>query len=329
MYNILLIGAGQLGSRHLQGLAKSQNKLNIFIIEPSKRNTQIAIERFREIDGFTNHFINTFSNINNVSNKKFDIVIIATNADIRYQITKEIVNKYNIKYIVFEKVVFQSESQFEEVIHLLKSKNIKSWVNCPRRSIPYYHQLKEYLKSSDPLRLEIEGVEWGLACNSVHHLDLLAFLTNDANFAISQNLLENKVYQSKRSGFVEFNGSFSGESKTGQQFKISCLSKEHAEDEPFLIINLLTPKEKISINESIGIADYIKIGEDIPYKQEAFKMKFQSELTNIQIDQIIDLGESDLTNIEESFLIHIPFLKLLRDKYESINGESIIALPIT
>ena len=45
MYNILLIGAGQLGSRHLQGLMKCPLPARIEVIEPSEKNRNTAIER--------------------------------------------------------------------------------------------------------------------------------------------------------------------------------------------------------------------------------------------------------------------------------------------
>ena len=44
MKRIFIIGAGQLGSRHLQALKSSSNSLNIFIVDPSLESLNIAKE---------------------------------------------------------------------------------------------------------------------------------------------------------------------------------------------------------------------------------------------------------------------------------------------
>jgi saccharopine dehydrogenase-like NADP-dependent oxidoreductase len=63
MNRILLVGAGQLGSRHLQGLARSENILEIHIVDPSEKNLEISISRFQEIDGYNKHVIKTYTDI--------------------------------------------------------------------------------------------------------------------------------------------------------------------------------------------------------------------------------------------------------------------------
>ena len=47
--NCLIIGAGQLGSRHLQGLVKYLGQLEIYVLDPSIDSLIIAQEREREI----------------------------------------------------------------------------------------------------------------------------------------------------------------------------------------------------------------------------------------------------------------------------------------
>ena len=45
---ILIAGAGQLGSRYLQGLANCQNTLDIYVQDISKQSLQIAKQRWEE-----------------------------------------------------------------------------------------------------------------------------------------------------------------------------------------------------------------------------------------------------------------------------------------
>ena len=45
---ILIAGAGQLGSRYLQGLANCQNTLDIYVQDISKQSLQIAKQRWED-----------------------------------------------------------------------------------------------------------------------------------------------------------------------------------------------------------------------------------------------------------------------------------------
>ena len=49
MFKILLIGAGQLGSRHLQGLLKFQKKQFIYVLDRSEDSLTVAKKRAAEI----------------------------------------------------------------------------------------------------------------------------------------------------------------------------------------------------------------------------------------------------------------------------------------
>ena len=46
IYNIALIGAGNIGSRHLQALAKSKLKLNLFIIDTNNKSLTLSKSRY-------------------------------------------------------------------------------------------------------------------------------------------------------------------------------------------------------------------------------------------------------------------------------------------
>jgi hypothetical protein len=329
MNNILVIGAGQLGSRHLQGLAKSDLALNITVIEPSASNLEIAISRYKEIDSWNNHRLNWYSSLPEVPPQLVDLAIIATNADVRAAITKQLTTFLEVRYIIFEKVAFQSELQFEEIIQLLKSKSIEGWVNCPRRFFPFYQCLKEYLKGKGPIKLDANGVDWGLACNAVHHIDLLAYLSSEYNYTVDVNQLQNKIYPSKRNNFIEFYGSFSGKSVSGNSFRLNCEEKKLENEKSSLSYLIVNAEEEILINEANGIAEFHSKNNNKMNRTEEVKMIFQSALTHYQVQQILETGASLLPGIEESFEIHRPLLRMLHDQYFKITGSKIEELPIT
>ena len=134
MKNIFIIGAGQLGSRHLQALKNSNNSLNVFIIDPSSESLNIANERYESMPGIDNNTVSYSKSLNDINcNNKIDIVIIATAANVRANVTRDLLDKFEVKTIVFEKILFQKREDYNLISELLKSKNINSYVNCPMR----------------------------------------------------------------------------------------------------------------------------------------------------------------------------------------------------
>ena len=112
MKNIALIGVGQLGSRHLQALAKIDIPVILQIVDPNTDSLKLAQGKYLEIPKNHNiHSIDFLTKIDELT-ANLDLCIIATNSDVRFKVFQELVSKKKVPYIVFEKIVFQSEKQF-------------------------------------------------------------------------------------------------------------------------------------------------------------------------------------------------------------------------
>ena len=59
---------------------------------------------------------------------------------------------------------------------LLVKKNTKGWVNCTARLWPFYRKLREEIISEKRIKIGVSGSNWALASNTIHFIDLLAFL---------------------------------------------------------------------------------------------------------------------------------------------------------
>ena len=55
MFNILLVGADRLGSRHLQGLSKLDGKNSIYIVDPLQDSRELSKQRLDEITEKNSH----------------------------------------------------------------------------------------------------------------------------------------------------------------------------------------------------------------------------------------------------------------------------------
>lgn len=324
MNKIVLIGAGQLGSRHLQGLAKSNVDISIEVVEPFEKSRDVAKERYEEIE--TNpkvKSIDFFESIDHLSDT-LDIVIIATNADVRSQIIKELFSKKQVKNLILEKILFQTVEEYHEVEKLLKEKGVKCWVNHPRRMFPFYQALKNEIKNSEQISYIVQGGAWGLGCNGLHFIDHLSFLSDTIKLKIDNDFLHPHIYESKRARHVEFNGSLKG--RVGHHVFSLYSDKEYVPT----IITITTDALTAYIDESNGYTRIARKINDWKWEESTQKIvHFQSELTNTVVEQILKSGNCGLATYDEAMKLHIPFIKSLLAHMKNVEGKALMLCPIT
>jgi len=324
MNKIVLIGAGQLGSRHLQGLAKSNVDISIEVVEPFEKSRDVAKERYEEIE--TNPKVKSIDFLESIDHLSdtLDIVIIATNADVRSQIIKELFSKKQVKNLILEKVLFQTAEEYHEVEKLLKEKGVKCWVNHPRRMFPFYQALKNEIKNSEQINYMVQGGAWGLGCNGLHFIDHLSFLSDDTELKIDNDFLHPHIYESKRADYIEFSGLLKG--RIGNHIFTLYSDKEHVP----VSITITTDTLTAFIDESNGYARIARKSNDWKWKESQDKIVyFQSELTNVMIEDIIATGSCSLPTYNEAMKLHIHFLQALLTHMESVNGQVYTLCPIT
>ncbi len=214
MKKIAIIGGGNIGSRHLQGVAALDEAVEIFVVEPSKDAIGIAKNRFAEITTSGNHRLTFYNNIKDLP-AKLDIGIVATSSAVRREVIENLLEHSEVEFLILEKFMFTRNSDFTAVARLLEEKGVKAYVDCGRRAMDTYKELKEALKDASYIDMTVTGGEWGLACNGIHMLDLYAFLTEGGEFEFDNNLLDKRIYESKRHGYIEFGGQMTLKCKRG------------------------------------------------------------------------------------------------------------------
>ena len=88
---IIIIGAGQIGSRHLQGAVTNKNQLSITVVDPSLVALRLSRKRAKEIK-FGNPKTTVTYSKKIPKNKSFEICIISTNADKRAEVTIDLLD---------------------------------------------------------------------------------------------------------------------------------------------------------------------------------------------------------------------------------------------
>ena len=158
--SILIAGAGQLGSRYLQGLAKCRLPLMIYVQDIREASLVRAKQRWDEVHGpETRHVVSFHASFETLP-RQCDIAIVATTADVRPRVIAEIADHSAVRFWILEKVLAQSESDLDEIrAHIGIGSN--AWVNTLRRMLPWHQQLKSQLDLKPPLILKVDGGKWG------------------------------------------------------------------------------------------------------------------------------------------------------------------------
>ena len=189
--NILISGAGQLGSRYLQGLSQCRNPLRIHVQDIASKSLKQAEQRWQEVGGVSTHHKVSFHSEINQCPQQLDLAIIATTANSRPEVVQEIAQHSKVRHWILEKILAQNTQGLEE-IQLHVGSDSLAWVNTPRRIVPWHQVIKEQLHLQAPLHLTDNGGPWGLACNAVHLLDLMAWWSGESLVAVCTDQLNDR-----------------------------------------------------------------------------------------------------------------------------------------
>jgi len=303
--HIALIGIGNIGIRHLQGLTKIKSYIKISIIDIDSKSLKNAQNHLLQLP-INNKIIqvNYFKSIKEV-NSNIDLAIISTNSFERLNVIRQLLKYLKIKYIVIEKVAFQSVNDFKLAINLLKKNKIKTWVNCSGRIQKLYIFLKKKLITEKKITIYCSSNGYNIGSNAIHLLDRLVFFANSMISKIDLSSLEKKIYKSKRKNYIEFKGCFIAYTKRGDKLTINDEVNQNSES--FLIID--TYNYKIFIYPSLDKAFLLYRKNNWKILKINYESLLQSNLTNNFVKDINLHGKCGLTTINESFLIHKKMLE--------------------
>lgn len=316
--NIAIIGAGQLGSRHLQGLKKAQIPMNIFVLDASEESLAICEQRYNEIA--ENELVEKilFTTQWDLLPKNIDIAIVATGSKPRCAIIHELVEHHHCRQLILEKFLFPKMSQYDEISELFRQNKVQAWVNCSRRYFDGYHKLRQLLINDGPVHFVMEGKNWGLCCNSIHFIDLFAYLSGSKHIDFDCSGIDSEIYESKRSGYIEMTGTIKGFANNGSDLQISS----YAEYEGVSKLSVMSQHHTVDIYE--GQNKMLVDGAEWE-----LGLSYQSDLTGKYTQDIITTHDLSLATYEESALLHQQILPCFQDIFNKLMGTQSDLCPIT
>ena len=319
--NIILVGCGNIGSRHLQALVKLPFTVNIHIIEKSSKSKNLAKLRLNEIKfNKKNHQIFWYDSINQLTNNG-DLVIISTLSQGRVDLILNLLKNKNKKFLI-EKPVCQSKKEYENLLNQMKLFKATGWVNTNRRYFESYKKIKHEISNSKFININVISKASGLGTNAIHFLDLFSWLINDSKIKLNGEFLIPKIFSNKRGKeFKEFYGTIVGSGKNNSSITLTFLPANTES----IFVTISTDSANYVIDELNHNA--IKMGKI--NKKFNFKFEHASQLTTKIAMDILEKNTSLLPKLNESYVHHTELFRIFNTHIKKQLKRHVSLCPIT
>lgn len=300
--NILVVGFGNMGCRHAQSLLKRKKEYNIFVLEPNKEIIDINKSKIGDEENKI-VFIYLIDDLT----CEIDFAIIATSAYPRFEIVKKLLEG-GIKKFLLEKVVFQSEKQFDVIIKMLKDYDAVAYCNFVNRYFLHFQALKKDLLNNLPFKMIVSGGEFGLACNALHYVDIFEFFSGEFSVVKSSNLVLSNSVHKRGDIYKEVSGQLAWATPKGSMLLINSDVNKTGGVE---IIVIQGDNTNVFIEQS---QKHIELSTDLSLKCSDYVVRPTSELTNIILNDVMD-GVIILPTVQETKSCHTQYFAILNQVF--------------
>ena len=272
---ICVVGVGNIGMRYVQGISKTFPDAQLVLIDCDARLKELA-----QLDLGNVLLLPSLDDIE----VPIDLFVVATSCESRLSIYKRCL-ELNPKYIILEKYLFKSLQEYEECLSLTRVPTfVNQWM--------YGSKTFDCLFENDAQSVELRGSGWGLACNSVHWMDVFKRHMNITHLQVGSDTVISEVFASKRTGYEEIFG--------------ELVFEDRDSDKTFKLVDLPDPSlvnmQKITVDGKVYTFDFSKIieGETV-----LSHFPYFSELIGGIVGEILEHGSCHLPLLEESISQHL------------------------
>ena len=306
--NIIIIGCGNIGFRHLESIMNIESRKSIYLID----NSENALIKCRD-------YINKNANLNAEafylktirdldSSIEIDIAIISTSSNSRADLIKSLFLVTIPTHLILEKLLFSKISDFDKFTRFFETFNTKVWVNQWLSS--EFECISNLIDKTKDFELSITGSNWGLCCNSVHFIEWFHSLVLREQIEPDKYKFR-KILESKRRGYFEIIGKIELQSERGSRLILECNETDSSNGD-------------ININISNGSLDLSSVWNqdklvgsyrlnNLPPKEFTQIIKYQSQRTEHVIADLISTGVCCLPSYKNSAIHHLLVYPLFQD----------------
>jgi len=316
---VVLVGVGEIGSRHLQGLTRCHVPLRIFGVEPNLQRVEVALDRWKQVNE-SNQGIHhlEFSALREVPDC-VDVAIVATSATARLEAAHSLAQGRKVKSWIFEKWITNRVDELPEFLHFCAGGS-QAWVNFPRRVMSWYQEINQLCEQMGVVEVDVKLRPDALFTNSIHFVDLVERWTGENVVSSRWGGVELIPTASKRTGFVDSCGQMTANFSGGSQLKVTSKS---GDQRVFPSLRATWRADSLRIDEESGVASFGSRGEVVG------RLTYQSELSGQVIEGLLRNQTCHLTRVEHSIQTHGILLHDINDWWRQTAPPRQGVLPIT
>lgn len=324
---MLIVGCGQLGSRHLQAVASLPIVTEIEVVDPRPEALELGRQRLAELPVARSPSEVRWLNSISKATKQGDLCIIATQAPERCKALKKVADTLGYSAILLEKMVAQSVEEMEASVEFARTRGLSVWVNFLERGAPFYRRVKERLSPADPLVFHAMGGNFFLATNGIHSADLFAYYDECTSIEGTGGRIDPILHPSKRgNGLYDLTGTLHGYSDKGSSLTISFIES----DGPWFHITIASRGYRCLVDHGQGWAYEADLESNWAWRRVPFNGSLLvSQTTKEFATGILTSGHCALPTLEESLVSHRFILGQLQPHFSRLLGRPLNRCPVT
>lgn len=226
---VLIVGCGELGSRHLQAVASLPQVAEIEVVDPRPEALAQGRERLAEVSrGEGTAAVRWLASLDEAS-PAGGLCIVATQADVRCAVTRQVAERLGYTAFLLEKLVAQSIEEGDALLEVAGTRGLAIWVNCKTRAYPFHQRVKQRLDPREPIIFTAVAGNHGLASNGIHDVDLFAFY-DEATVILNGGCRIDPIAHRTKRGLWDLSGTLQGYTEKGSHLTVSYAADHQASD---------------------------------------------------------------------------------------------------
>ena len=321
--DVAVIGCGSVGARVAQSLSSVTpeaigGRLRVHVCDTSP-DALTGFSALLENEGGTVHDIQLHGGFDDRFPRHLTLAYIGVTSSHRFGVLTQLLAHCAVDKLLLDKFLFDRREQYDQAEQLIKAAGCSSWVHAARAYWPSYQRVREIAEAWGDAGLNVTGSNYGMACNAVHFLDIIRFVTGNSVTRLEMEGRPLKIFDSKRPGYREFFGTLSGETTTGRAIRLACVGEEGTN----VTVRVTGADADIVIEETLRTARLI--GKDGTVIEEWEFLPVRASENKAVFVDILTGGNCLLPTYAESKQMHLALFDAMMPHLGTADG----ALPVT
>ncbi len=327
MERIVIVGCGQLGSRHLQAVVRSAGDLEVWACDPRPEALAAARARLEEVPDRNPSVRVLWAGEVGALPEGCGLCIVATRAEGRCALVEDLARGRGYRRFLVEKLVAQEMASYDRLVDYARREGLTIWVNCKARAYGINRLIRERLDPSEPLVMQVAGRGHGLASNGVHAADLFCFFDGGREIRPVGADIDPRPVPSKRGGgLYDLQGMLCGVTEKGSRFVLSYLAGPPGPEH----FTILSPTVSFFVDSMRSLAWEASADGDGGWRPIVIdEDRRVSRMTTDFVEGILSGKGCALPTLEEARPAHRFILDSLQPHFRHLLGREEAACPVT